>query len=135
VNLKSILGFFKNLEIYKYTTVGAVNGILVLALTMIFTSLFGIFYIISAVISYELSICLSFFMHEKWTFNNIKKNSKWYKRFIKYNTFSLIGLWINATVLVFFTNQIGLHYGISEAIAILVTFLFNYVMSKISFRN
>lgn len=135
MNIKTILGFFKNLEIYKYTTVGAINGILVLALTMIFTSLFGIFYIISVIISYELSICLSFFMHDKWTFSNIKKNSKWYIRFIKYNTFSLIGLLVNTTVLVFFTNQIGLHYGISEGIAILVTFIFNYVMSKISFRN
>jgi len=136
MNLNSLLAFIKNPEIYKYLTVGILNAILVLALTIIFTSVFGIFYVISAVVSFELSIIVSFFMHDKWTFVNVKKTSKMYLRFIKYNTFSLIGLGINALVLVILTEQVGLHYTISESIAILVAFIFNYTMNKkISFRN
>ena len=136
MNLKSLLIFLKNPEIYKYIIVGAINGILVIVLTVILTSLIGIFYVISVLIAYEVSICVNFFMHDKWTFNNVKKNSKSYIRFIKYNIFSLIGLGINTVVLVFLTDHIGLHYEISEAVAILVTFIFNYIMSKkISFRN
>lgn len=136
MNLKSLLIFLKNPEIYKYIIVGSINGILVIVLTVILTSLIGIFYVISVLIAYEVSICVNFFMHDKWTFNNIKKNSKNYIRFIKYNIFSLIGLGINAVVLVFLTDHIRLHYEISEAVAILVTFIFNYIMSKkISFRN
>ena len=112
------------------------NAFLVLSLTIIFTSVFEIFYVISAIVAYEISIIVSFFMHDKWTFVNVKKTSKMYLRFIKYNTFSLIGLGINALVLAILTEQVGLHYTISESIAILVAFIFNYTMNKkISFRN
>jgi len=136
MNKDSLFAFIKNPEIYKYITVGSINAILILTLTIIFTSVLGIFYVISAVISYELSIILGFFMHDKWTFVNVKKTSKMYVRLIKYNTFSLIGLGINASVLVILTDQVGLHYTIGESIAILIAFLFNYTMSKkISFRN
>ena len=136
MNKDSLFAFIKNPEIYKYITVGIINAILILTLTIIFTSVLGIFYVISAVVSYELSIIVSFFMHDKWTFVNVKKTSKMYLRFIKYNTFSLIGLGINALVLAILTEQVGLHYTISESFAILVAFLFNYAMNKkISFRN
>jgi len=136
MNKDSLFAFIKNPEIYKYITVGIINAILILTLTIIFTSVLGIFYVISAVVSYELSIIVSFFMHDKWTFVNVKKTSKMYLRFIKYNTFSLIGLGINALVLAILTDQVGLHYIISESFAILVAFLFNYTMNKkISFRN
>lgn len=136
MNKDSLFAFIKNPEIYKYITVGIINAILILTLTIIFTSVLGIFYVISAVVSYELSIIVSFFMHDKWTFVNVKKTSKMYSRFIKYNTFSLIGLGINALVLAILTEQVGLHYTLSESIAILVAFIFNYTMNKkISFRN
>ena len=95
MNLNSLLAFIKNPEIYKYLTVGILNAILVLALTIIFTSVFGIYYVISAVVSFELSIIVGFFMHDKWTFVNVRKTSKMYLRFIKYNTISLFGLAIN----------------------------------------
>jgi len=136
MNRDSLLAFLKNSELYKYLIVGIGNAFLILSLTIIFTSVFEIFYVISAIAAYEISIIVSFFMHDKWTFVNIKKTSKMYLRFIKYNTFSLIGLGINALVLAILTDQVGLHYTISESIAILVAFIFNYTMNKkISFRN
>ena len=136
MNRDSLLAFLKNSELYKYLIVGIGNAFLVLSLTIIFTSVFEIFYLISAIAAYEISIIVSFFMHDKWTFVNVKKTSKMYSRFIKYNTFSLIGLGINALVLAILTEQVGLHYTISESIAILVSFIFNYTMNKkISFRN
>jgi len=136
MNRDSLLAFLKNSELYKYLIVGIGNAFLILSLTIIFTSVFEIFYVISAIAAYEISIIVSFFMHDKWTFANVKKTSKMYLRFIKYNTFSLIGLGINALVLAILTDQVGLHYTISESIAILVAFIFNYTMNKkISFRN
>ena len=136
VRLNSIFNFLKNPEISKYVAVGIFCVIMLLFLTGIFTSYLGIFYVASALISYELIIILGFFMNDRQTFGHVLKTSKKHIRLIKYNTFSLIGMGINGLVLVILTDFVGFHYLISEGIAILVAFSFNYTTSKkISFKN
>lgn len=136
MKFNSIFDFLKNPEIYKFIIIGGFNGILVLILTEIFTSYFGIFYVISALVSYEISIVSSFFMNDRWTFGSVLKTSKKYNRLIKFNMFYLIGLGINGLVLVILTDYVGLHYLVGEGIALLVVFSFNYTTSKkISFKN
>jgi len=136
MKFNSIKEFIKDPEIYKYVIVGVSNAVFVILLTILFTSVIGVFYLISAIIAYEISIVVSFFMHDKWTFGKVKKTSRSVTRFIKYNTFSLMGLGINSVVLVILTQQFSIHYAISELIAIFVAFTFNYIMNKkISFKN
>lgn len=136
MKFNSIFDFLKNREIYKFIIIGGLNGILVLILTEIFTSYFEIFYVISALVSYEISIISSFFMNDRWTFGYVLKTSKKYNRLIKFNMFYLIGLGINGLVLVILTDYVGLHYFVGEGIALLVVFSFNYTTSKkISFKN
>ncbi len=136
MKFNSIFDFLKTPEIYKFVTIGLFNGILVLFLTGILTSYLGIFYVASALISYELSIMSSFFMNDKWTFRNSFKTSKKHTRLIKYNAFSLIGMGLNGLILMILTDFFGFHYLISEGVAILIVFSFNYTTSKkISFKN
>jgi len=132
----SLKKFIKDPEIYKYTIVGGVNTLLVLLLTIIFTTGIGLFYLISAIMAYEISIIVSFFMHDIWTFKKVKKTSQRKTRFTKYNTFCLIGLGLNLGILLILTNNFEIYYAVSEFFAILITFIFNYSISKkISFRN
>lgn len=136
MKLDLIFDFLKNPEIHKFVIIGLFNGIIVLILTEIFTSHLGIFYVASALISYEFSIISSFFMNDRWTFGSILKTNKKYIRLIKFNMFYLIGLGINGLVLIILTDFLGLHYLVGEGIALLVVFSFNYTTSKkISFKN
>ena len=131
-----LLEFAKNPEIYKFLIVGIIGSLLVLFLTIVFTSVFGIFYVISTALAFEISIVLGFFANDRWTFSQVTKTSKAYFRFIKYNLFSLIALGIIQVVMITLTTQFGLHYILSQSIAIAVAFFFNFIMSKkISFRN
>jgi len=131
-----LLEFLKKPEIYKFLVVGIISATSVLLLTIIFTSFLGIFYVFSVGIAFELVLIGAFFAHDRWTFSHVKKTSKIYVRLAKFNIFSLMTLGINWAVLVFLTEQIGLHYIISESMAILVAFFFNYTISKwITFKN
>lgn len=131
-----MLEFLKKPEIYKFLIVGIISAILVLLLTIIFTSLVGLFYVYSVAVSFEIVLIGAFFAHDKWTFSHVKKTSKTYMRFAKFNLFSLISLGLNEAVLIFFTTQIGFHYIPRESIAITFAFFFNYIISKkISFKN
>ena len=136
MNFKSLLYFLQKPEIYKFVVVGVCNGILLLILTGFFTSFLNIFYLISVLIGYEITVISSFLMNDNWTFSKVKKISSVQTRFIKYNIFALIGLGINLLVLFLLTNYLEIHYILSEGAAILVSFGFNYIASKkISFKN
>jgi len=136
MNFNSLLCFLQKPEIYKFAIVGICNGILLLILTGFFTSFLNIFYLISVLIGYEISVISSFFMNDNWTFSKVKKISSVHTRFVKYNIFALMGLGINLLVLFLLTNYLEIHYILSESIAILVSFGFNYSASKkISFKN
>lgn len=130
-----LLNIKKNPEIFKFFVVGFIGAILVLILTIVFTSFLGIFYVISTAIAFEISIFWGFIANDNWTFSNVKKNGKGYFRFIKYNIFSLIALGIIQIIMITLTTQVGFHYTLSQSIAIIVAFFYNFLISKkISFR-
>ncbi len=136
MKFQNLVEFIKNPEIYKFFLVGLGGAIIILGLTLVFTSIFGIHYIISTVISFEFSMVWGFFANDKWTFSLVKKTSRPYLRFIKYNGFSLIGLGIIQVIMITLITYFGLHYTISQSVSIIVAFSFNFLMSKkFSFRN
>ncbi len=125
-----IKSYIKNPQLYKFTIVGAIGSAIVMLFTYVFTSYFGIAYWISAIFALEISLIGGFYLHEKWTFVNISKHNKSRKRFLQYNVFSLIGFGINEIILIFFTEQLEIHYLTSEMIAIVITFFFNFAINK-----
>jgi len=136
MDFNSIVNFIKNPEIYKYLIVGIFAAFSVLLLSIIFTSFFGIFYIISIAIAFEITIIWGFFAHDRWTFGSYEKTIRTTVRFAKYNLFALILLGANEAVLIFFTEFIKFHYVLSEGIALIVGFFISYPISKkIIFKN
>lgn len=126
---------FRKCTIFKFLLVGFLNAILLLFLLFLFTTFFSIHYITSSIIAYEITIILGFIMHDNWTFKSIPKTSKIYTRLILFNVFSLLGLVLN-TVILYALTELYLHYILSGLIAISITFIFNYSVSKkISFRK
>ena len=126
----------KNPQIYKFMIVGIVNAILLLVLTIFFTDYLNIFYLLSSVIAYEITIIFGFIVHEYWTFVKVKKIKKPYVRFLKYNIFYFLGLVIHSGFVFMLTNFFELHYLLSQLIAIVVLFLFNFfLIKKITFKN
>jgi len=136
MKFNNLIDLMKNPEIYKFFVVGIIGAISVLLFTILFTQGFGIFYVLSTIIAFEISQVWGFFANDRWTFSKITKNSKAYVRFIKYNLFSLIALGIIQIIMITLTTQVGFHYTISQSVGIIVAFFFNFLMSKkISFKN
>ena len=123
-----LLKIRNNLEIFKFLFVGLIGALIVIIFTYLFTSVFEIFYVFSTVIAFEISIIWGFFANDRWTFSTVKKTSKQYLRFIKYNSFSLIALGIIQIIMITLTTQFDFHYTLSQSIAIVVAFAFNFSM-------
>ena len=104
-----------------------------MSLMWLFVSIYHFNYMVSGTVAIELSIIWAFFLNNKFTFSD-KIGTKstridWLRRLAKYNVSALSGESINLTLL-FILTSVGLFYLVSEAIAILVVFVFNFVMSS-----
>lgn len=130
------LKVLKDHQIYKFMIVGIINAVLLLGLTVLLTDYLNVYYLFSSIIVYEITIILGFVIHEYWTFKKIIKTKKPHIRFLKYNIFYFMGLVINSGFVFILTDFFKLHYSLSQIIAILIVFLFNFLTSKkITFKN
>ncbi len=130
MKLNILRDFIKNPQMYRFLVVGIVTSSIALFFIAILTSALGIFYAYSVLITLEIFTIVNFFIHDKWTFVNTPKSTKSRDRFIKFNLFSLIGFGVNESILIFLTEQIGTYYLISEVIALVITFFFNFGINK-----
>ena len=117
------------MRIGKFALVGLTGLIVGETLLYIFTEFFGIFYVFSGIIAVEFCVVFNFFMHERWTFIDREKKGRWFKRLLKYNVISLAGMAMNITLLFAFTEFLGIHYLISNILAALVVFNWNYFIN------
>jgi putative flippase GtrA len=96
------------------------------------TSLLGIYYIFSAILSYLLLTGLSFFLNEKWTFRSITHHihkNPWH-RFVSYYLVSLSGMTLHILILFVFTEYGNVFYLYSSIIASFSVFLWNFSLNK-----
>ena len=95
------------------------------------TELFGVHYMLSAAIGAEVAIVNNFCWNEVWTFKDraIIRPFERFKRFLKFNVSRTAGILIALGVLTLLTEVFGIHYLISNLFAILVAFIWNYLLS------
>lgn len=131
--LKGVLMTFYELnrnKVIKFAFVGASGALIILFMTWFLTQFFNIWYLVSALISIELSILWAFLLNTKITFKyQFRNTSDYFKALLKYHGTALGGLIINLIVLFILTEFINIYYLISEFIAIVVAFGFNYLAS------
>lgn len=114
-----------NRRLAKFALVG-LSGVLVnLVLLVVLTELVGLHYLASAAVAIEASILSNFALNDVWTFRD-RRIGRWWERLWRFNLVSLLALVVNLGVLSLLTEAAGLHYLVSELVAIGVGFLANY---------
>lgn len=115
----------------KYGAVGLSGTFVDLGLLLLLTEVFGLFYIISAAISYEISILTNYTLNELWTFGDKRSTAEGsiLSRGVKFNLVSLVGLVIHMAILGFLTEIVGLFYIVSAIFAIAGAVLWNFTLN------
>ena len=119
-------------RLISFALVGMSGAAIILTLMWLFVSIFSLNYLVGGAIAIELSIIWAFFLNNRFTFSDKIRNqsrSHWLRRLLKYNATALSGEAINLSLLFVLTNS-GFFYLSSEAIAILVVFVYNFTMSN-----
>ena len=114
----------------KFAFVGATGAIIILFLTWLLTEYMGLWYMLSATAAIELSILWAFALNTKITFRyHFVSSIDVIKATAKYHATALGGLVINLVMLYLLTEYMNTYYLISEFVAIIIAFGFNYLAS------
>lgn len=114
----------------KFMLVGTLNGIIYFSLMYLLTSVIGVWYMLSAVISVVIQTLITYSLHRIWTWKSKKteiKSAINIYRFAKYIIVGLGGLLLGLGLLYMITEVWHVHYMISVFISSFVLLVLNFI--------
>ncbi len=123
------------LEFVKFATVGAMGTVVNLSILYLFTDIFKIYYLISEVFAFFISVLNNYILNKIWTFKEeIKENMV--IKYIQYSIVSVISLAVNIIILFVLVEYFNIWYIFAGVIAIAASFLVNFIGNKLwTFRE
>lgn len=116
-------------QILKFGVVGGIAFIIDYSVLFICTEFFGIYYLISSLISFSVSTVFNYIASIKWVFDvNQKKSQK--KNFILFIVFSVIGLGLNQLIMWFGVDMLHIYYMLVKIGATVIVMVFNFITRK-----
>ncbi len=130
---------YKLLESYKtiikYGIAGFSVALIQLSLVYLFTSIFGIFYIISTIAAFSIALCLSFVVQKLWTFHDLSTD-RIKRQFTIYLFLGALNFFLNPVLLYFFVTFLGLLYLEGQVLVIGILATESYIINKtITFKK
>lgn len=110
--------------------VGAI-GIAVNAVALVFfAEVLSIHYAVAAILASQVSTLHNFVLTEWWVFRGHKSHRHLLVRYLAFNALNIATLFVRVPVIVFLTEWFGVHYLISNFLAIGLTFGLRYVVAE-----
>jgi len=118
-------------RLIKFSIVGLSGAFITEGLLWLLTDVFGIYYVLSALLSTEIAIINNFIWNEVWTFKDRAHGTlnDSLTRFVKFNLSRILGMMISVVLLFLLTEVFGIYYLISNLSAVIIVFIINYLFS------
>ena len=120
------------IQLFRYVFVGGTAFVVDFFFIYFFSDICGIYYLISAVFSFIISVLVNYVMSTRWVFNQDNIENK----VVEFNLFMLIstiGLVFTEILLYFFTDICGIHYLISKIISAVIVLFWNFLARRVMF--
>ena len=120
------------IQLFRYVFVGGTAFVVDFFFLYFFSDICGIYYLVSAVFSFIISVLVNYVMSTRWVFNQDNIENK----VVEFNLFMLIstiGLVFTEILLYFFTDICGIHYLISKIISAVIVLFWNFLARRVMF--
>lgn len=114
------------IQLFRYVFVGGFAFIVDYCLLFLLTESLGIYYILSATISFIAGLIINYIISTQWIFKKSRLSNTAIE-FIVYGIIGVIGLLLNDLILYLFTDIMHNHYMISKLIAAALVMGWNFV--------
>jgi dolichol-phosphate mannosyltransferase len=113
----------------KFAIVGILGIVVNQVALVLFTEVLGIYYIVSSILASQVSTLSNFLLTEFWVFRAREARGQALVRYLIFNAVNVATLLIRIPVLYFLTDHFGVHYTISNLVAIGLTFGIRYLIA------
>lgn len=121
-----------SLTIGKFFVVGASAAVIDFGLLYLLTEYGGIYYLVSATISFVIAALYNYFMNRRWTFQSIGSKKKQIPIFF---TVAILGIIFNNAILYIGVEQFAIWYIYAKVFATIVVTVWNFMWNKhVTFR-
>lgn len=114
------------IKFIKFAIVGAIGTFINLGVLFLFADIFGVYYIISEVIAFYISVLNNYLLNKVWTFKE-KIKERTLVKYIQYLIINILSLLINISVLYTLVEFFNVWYILAEFFAIICAFLVNFI--------
>ena len=123
----------KNLfsQLIKFGLVGGIAFLIDYGIMVFLTEVFKIPSLISAAISFTVSVIFNYIASVKWVFDVDKEKNSKTKELIVFIILSVIGLGINELIMWIMDKEFGIYYMISKIVATIVVMCYNFITRKL----
>lgn len=119
-------------QFFRYLFVGGSAFLIDFFFLYFFTDICGVYYLVSATLSFIISLIYNYLISTYWVFNKNQIKNK----FIEFSIFSLIGvigLIFTEILLYLFTDILGLYYLLSKIITAIIVLFWNFIARRVMF--
>lgn len=117
-------------QIMRFAVTGGIAFVIDFGLLLILTELVHLDYLVSATISFIVSVWINYVLSMMWVFTPSKKQ-KSLTRLIMFFVLSTMGLFINNGIMWFTVEVLAISYIIGKLVATFIVMVFNYITRKI----
>ena len=114
-------------QILKFGVVGGIAFVIDYGLMVFLTEVFKVPALISAAISFTVSVIFNYIASVKWVFDVDKEKNSKTKELIVFIILSVIGLGINELIMWIMDKEFGIYYMISKIVATVVVMCYNFI--------
>lgn len=118
-------------QILKFGVVGGIAFVIDYGLMVFLTEVFKVPALISAAISFTVSVIFNYIASVKWVFDVDKEKNSKAKELIVFIILSVIGLGINELIMWIMDKEFGIYYMISKIVATAAVMCYNFITRKL----
>ena len=118
-------------QLLKFGVVGVMATIIDFFFLFLFTDVFGMYYLLSAAISFVLSTLFNYVASMRFVFNSKFRKDEKSKELILFVILSVSGLVLNQVLLWFFVEKIALYYMAAKIVATFFVMTWNFISRKV----
>ena len=113
----------------KFGVVGVIAFVIDYGLLALLTEAFGVNYLVSATVSFVVSVTFNYFASMRYVFTH-KEGMSRRREFVIFVVLSVVGLLINDVLMWLGTGLLGISYLITKIFATAVVMVWNFVTRK-----
>ena len=119
------------MQLFKFGLVGVVATVLDFLFLFLLTDVFGIYYLLSAAVSFVLSTLFNYVASMRFVFNSKFTKDEKTKELLLFTILSVIGLLLNQFLMWLFVEKIALYYMLAKIVATFFVMAWNFISRKV----